>query len=471
MAAAALALAGCDGIEWGRVHQPDGVHARHVVLLVLDTVRADRMSLYGHHRPTTPFLDQLAGSSVVFDRAKSPAPWTVPSHASMFTGLWPSRHEAQWGRFVLDEKHLTLAELLAARGFHTVGLSANTFVSRDTGFAQGFRQFGNPTVAFHDRSEEILRALPTVFDLERRNFVFLNFLDAHIPYNTRRYGAEYGVLRPGGPVRDADVKWQISAGARPFTDEEKDQHGRAYDAAIRYVDDLVAAVVEQLEQLGVLDETLLIVTSDHGDGLGEHQIIGHTASTWEEQLAVPLLLRLPAAFPAARLADLVSTTAVAATAVDALGLPRPAGWDDFPSLYGISAGTAEAPDPPQTPVLADYRSYFSEDARAMNAQVELDHPQLAAQVHHTHVLYCDRTKLAVRPEGMPTLFDLAADPTEQSDLWSAEDPLARRCFSHYRRLLGAGLFTDFDAVVTQEQRDAAAAARNEEELRALGYIN
>lgn len=472
-------LVGVGALAWwnfaqrqDRIRLPTADHARHLVLIVLDTVRADRLSAYGHHRETTPFLEQLAGNSVVFEHAKAPAPWTVPSHASMFTGLWPAQHQAQWGRFTLAKEHTTLAEVLAAEGFHTVGLSANAFLAPENGFAQGFQHYEVFGGSLRTRSDRIVQQLEHHLDPDRRNFLFLNFLDAHIPYNTAAYGHDFGVERPGGPVHDSAVKWAISAGDRPFPAEEREQHQAAYDAAIRAVDDVVRSVFSRLEKLGMLHSTLVVITSDHGDGLGAHQIIGHSASTWEEQLAIPLLLHYPRALSSERVPELRSTTHLASTAVDWLGLPRPTSWSELPTLFDSEPKTSPTGLPASRhAVSADYRSYFSsEEADSVNARVRIDHPALVEAVQHTHVLYCDRFKLAVRPLGAPTLFDLELDPHEQDDLWDESLPAARQCFADYRRLREAGRFTDFAEVVTEAQREAAEAARDDERLRALGYL-
>ena len=112
--------------------------SRHAVLVVFDTLRADRMSVYGYGRPTTPFLERVAGEMVRYDGVKATAPWTLPSHASLFTGLWPAEHRVHWGNKWLDDGFDTLAESLQSAGFCTFGLSANPIVSEKTGLTQGF---------------------------------------------------------------------------------------------------------------------------------------------------------------------------------------------------------------------------------------------------------------------------------------------------------------------------------------------
>jgi predicted AlkP superfamily pyrophosphatase or phosphodiesterase len=194
---AILAVAAYRGLQ-GRDSPPDGV-AEHVVLVVFDTLRADRMSIYGHPAETTPYLEQASGDLLRYGSVRATAPWTIPSHASMLTGLWPSEHRAQWGSFQLEESRLTLAEILSSRGFCTVGLSANSFVSRATGLDQGFDAF---KVFKKQASPQILREAAGVLDHARdcgRLFLFINRMDTHVPYTFGPYADAFGVSRP--PIR------------------------------------------------------------------------------------------------------------------------------------------------------------------------------------------------------------------------------------------------------------------------------
>ncbi len=435
--------------------------ARHAVLVVFDTLRADRMSAYGYERETTPFFAAAAPDFLRFAAAKAPAPWTVPTHASLFTGLWPVEHGARWGNMELDARFETLAERLAGAGFHTAGFTANPLVVRSTGLDQGFESYKLVRGPWPERTETILSLAPAEIDAAlargRRLFLFLNLMDAHIPYNTRRYGEREGVDGPG-PIHNATVKWEVSAGARPFTDEMRRLHGAAYDAAVRYLDDVGRELVALLEEKGILEETVVIFTSDHGDGLGTHPEIDHTISVWEEQLAVPLLVRLPEGRRGGEVvAGKTTLTALAPTLFDWLGLARPPELAAAPDLDAATAW----------PVVADYRSYFAETNRKTNRNVAERYPELAERVQDAHVLYCGSMKLIVRGAGASELYDLEADPDELDDLAPGSPRELRSCAGSYRAVLEAGLLTPFGA-------DAGAAAEEPrvdmETLRALGYV-
>jgi len=429
--------------------------ARHVVLVVFDTLRADRMSLYGHTAPTSPRLEQVSGELLRYGSATATAPWTLPSHASMFTGLWPSEHGAQWGHFELSEEHLTLAEILDAEGFCTFGLSANPFVSEATGLTQGFDAF---KVAERVTSPELLRLAAQLLlhasDCGRM-FLFINLMDTHIPYTYGSYAEQFGVSAP--PILTADDKWAVSSGKRTLTADEIGQHQAAYDAAVRLTDDLAGAVLEILRRQQLLEKTLVVFTSDHGEGLTQHQEVGHVLSVWEEQLAVPLLVRLPEARRGGEVfGRRVSLVGLTPSILDWLAVPRPPELQGRPNLEQTA----------DLPVLADYRSYFSETRRGFNQEMGARYPALARRISHHHVIYCDRYKLIVSPGDRAELYDLLSDPQELHDLSDNRQEVLNACMARYTDRLEAGIFTPFD----RPTPETPASQETLEHLKSLGYL-
>jgi len=230
--------------------------ARHVLLVVFDTLRADRMSVYGHERDTTPFLLESETQFLKFTQAKAVAPWTVPSHASIFTGLLPSNHRAQWGWIRLDPEFTTIAETLRDKGFATVSLSSNPFFGESFGLTQGFVEHSVVKGPGKERSAKTLAQLPEIIDEalqgEERLFLFLNFMDTHIRYNHYEYGRQYGL--DGRPlIWNGEEKWKVSARKREFTAEDKRNHGAAYDAAVRYLDDIAREIITILQEKNILN--------------------------------------------------------------------------------------------------------------------------------------------------------------------------------------------------------------------------
>ncbi len=341
----------------------------NVLLIVLDTVRADHLSLYGYGRATSKTLERLAKQGIRFDQARAAAPWTLASHATMFTGRWPHELGVKW-MHPLSGNFLTLAEYLGSRGYATAGFVGNTFYcSYDSGLDRGFGHYDDYVVGKLDalRTSHLidlsLKTIPQIVTalgqslpsgssfilqelmlrhvraderkdagvvnseflgwLSRRQqprrpfFAFLNYVDAHAPY----------VLPPGAAYRFGTVpqtetdllfllegwlqvdRWKISPQGRAL--------GRdSYDNCLAYLDDRLGELFDELQRRGVLEQTLVIVTADHGEGLGEHELFDHGESLYRTEIGVPLVMVLPdgsrssgIVAPAVSLRDLPATIA------------------------------------------------------------------------------------------------------------------------------------------------------------------
>ncbi len=321
--------------------------APNVLLLILDTVRASSLSLYGYPLSTTPHLEELARHGVTFDWAISPAPWTLPSHASMFTGRWPSELTADW-LSPLEQEEVTLAEVLAARGYRTGGFTANVLATGvKSGLAQGFghyeaiplklgvllqstaigyRLFNSFVVWRLDgqrvgrKSASMVRSafLDWIGDRpgDQPFFAFLNFFDAHRPYDPGP-----GFLGRFGPVTENSerlVGALNTEGSRLSLDSAFVAERRwRYAEAIATIDEEIGAIVAGLESRGLLENTIIVVTSDHGELIGEHGLFGHGHSLYLEETHVPLLIVAPHRVPAVgRVDQPVSLRHVAPTITD-----------------------------------------------------------------------------------------------------------------------------------------------------------
>ena len=305
--------------------------APNVLLIILDTVRAASLFSFGG-RAETPHLDSLAATGVVFERAITTAPWTLPSHATLFTGLWAYEHGADW-RTPLSNGSPTLAELFSRAGYRTGGFVANLiYTSREHGLDRGFQVYRDykrsPGAIFRAAAfgevvltSALVRQLTRYHEVagrksgaevsreflkwqdassERPWFAFLNYFDAHEPWHPRPPVA--GRYSQGLPPRRLDQLrfWRVEGGIANWpalTAAEVDAERAAYEETITELDAEIGAVVRELKRRGVLERTLVVVTSDHGEQFGEHELHSHGNSVYSRSIHVPLVIAWPGHLP------------------------------------------------------------------------------------------------------------------------------------------------------------------------------
>ncbi len=319
--------------------------APNVLLIVMDTIRADHLSLFGYPRRTSPQLEQLARSGVLFTRAISIAPWTLPSHSSMFTGRYHHELSADW-EVPLDARYPTLAEAFRDRGYETAGFAANVYyLCSEFGLNRGFTHYDGTTVwpgglvndasltrnLIGDRARQLMgyyddfgrKRASSVNDeflswFSRRDqrrpfFAFLNYFDAHHPYQPPKpFDTLFSQVRQADPRLQA---WERRS------DLEIQAEMAAYDDSIAYVDHEVGLLVGELGRAGYLDDTLLVVVGDHGEEFDEHGVMEHGASVYLPSIHVPLLISFPRRVPAGQIVSSSATLRdLAATVVDLAGL-------------------------------------------------------------------------------------------------------------------------------------------------------
>jgi arylsulfatase A-like enzyme len=344
-------------------------NAPNVLLIVLDTVRADHLGLYGYERSTTPVLERLAKGAIRFDEARATAPWTLPSHASMFTGRWPHEVGEKW-RSPIRGNFPTLAEYLGNHGYATAGFVGNLgYCSQETGLARGFTHYEDYVMEnlaplrtsalveyLAGAISGILRTLDISslsplkefvtrwFEVKRKNaasirraflswvsqreetsrpfFVFLNFFDAHqqyiLPAGARRRFVNYSLTAEENKI--VYELWPFldkTRLPRPYVDVARD----SYDDCLSYIDEQLGLLFDAMQRHGVLNQTLVVVTSDHGEGLGEHDLFDHGLSLYRTEIRVPLVIRPPSSVnPSSVVGEAVSLRDVPATIVDLVGL-------------------------------------------------------------------------------------------------------------------------------------------------------
>jgi arylsulfatase A-like enzyme len=339
-------------------------NAPNLLVIVVDTLRADRLSAYGYSRATSPNIDRLAQQGVLFEKAISTASWTLPAHISMMTGRYP--HQSPLGFTRVDPKHPTVAEALRARGYRTAAFSDNLiYFTRAHGFGPGFIRFEDffgswrdafartlygrkfvdlvlPRLGYGDLfwrkgAEKITdRTLDWIRSDSRPFFAFLNYFDVHDPYvPPQPYRSMFSRhASPGGKLM-ADKLRQVSQ----LTPDELQGESDAYDGAIAYVDSQVGRLLESLEQQGIAEDTVVIVLSDHGEMFGEHQLLLHRNCLYRPVVHVPMILRWPGRIPAGkRLTQPVSIASLPATLAHLAGSDQ-----DFPGPSLVELWSTQGP--------------------------------------------------------------------------------------------------------------------------------
>jgi len=444
-----LTLTGLISLEtaqelWGEqralaAQSPLKTNAPNVLLIVLDTVRAQSLSLYGYSRNTSPQLAQLAQAGVRFDRARASASWTLPSHASMFTGRWPHELSARLDQ-PLDGAFPTLAEYLRERGYATAGFVANTFFCNAWyGLGRGFTHYEDVAVTPLEvmRSTTLGRRLvqqmvapphdrPTA-RFERKDaatinretlawldqhpkqqpfFLFLNYYDAHDPYMTTGEPEHPCGLRPTSSADQACLRDWHRADVKKRTDREVMLARDCYDDCITELDNHLGRLFASLEQRGLLKNTVVIVTSDHGEEFREHGGYGHGQSLHGEVIRVPLVISAPAKVPSAQVVrESVSLRDLPATVVDLLGLQT---GSPFPgrSLSRCWSSTGSSPDQSREPILTEILE------REIGS---------SSDKHLPRSLVVDETLYIRARDGHEELFDLDRDPAERNNLAQQPD--------------------------------------------------
>jgi len=444
VAAAALALAAVAGAGCAARPRPC------ILLVVADTARADRFSSNGYARPTTPAIEALGRDGAVYLSARTPSPWTLPAHASLFTGLYPSAHGADSGHLRLDPSLPFLARRLRDAGYRTQAYIANPWVGKDYNFHEGFDTFDEVwrkvsgtegdmgAAAVNEKIARWLEWRAGNDDARARPFfICVNYFEPHLPYNPPE--PERGrFLRPDADpeavqrlrrFKNPDEVRQILAavGAGP-AGGRLDAGDFAllsdlYDGEIAYVDRRVGELAALLRSHGLLDDTIVVLTSDHGEMLGEHGLIDHKLDVFEPVLRIPLVLRYPPAIAPGQRIDapvmlqdlyptLLALAGVPAVAPAAPGTGRPAEARPLPGVTGLDPGQPRGRTE-DDPLIAEYARPV-EFLRLMRDLVPgLDTSRWERSLVTWQV---QGRKMVWASDGHHRLYDLAADPGENTDL-------------------------------------------------------
>jgi arylsulfatase A-like enzyme len=469
LAVGLLAAVACSG----EVRTP-----RHLLLITVDTLRADHLGLYGYRRATSPVIDELGRHGVVFENAIVQWPATTPSMVSMFSGTYPQKNGIvilAYPQHVPDELEM-FPEVLQARGFRTAAVIGNGVLGRESNFRQGFevyrelwmdRESYGPRPKEADHATDVaLELLAGLADSGDRFLLWVHYIDPHLPYvppagYAERFMGDAHFRSQRAPVNADNQPWKgIPHQQWEKADKEDDLavYVARYDGEIRFVDDQIGRLLRELERRSLAEETLVAFTSDHGESLGEHDYyLNHGHLAYEEQVRVPLVFRWPGGrYGGCRIAKPVELRGLAPTLLEAMGVPAEEIRHSAPSLLPAIRGEGEAALP---------ESVFTE---AGSFETRKGARYTLAVRKGSRKLVLPRSKWARERAGGRTveLYHLASDPAEAQDLAGAHPGEV----AQLRRELRAWIRSS--QAVRRKAPPQPARVRDETRraLRELGYI-
>lgn len=450
----------------------------NIIFIIIDAARRDHFSSYGYWRKTSPFLDDFSKEGVFFENAYSTAPWTVPSHASFFTGLFPCEHKAQNDNLFLDKRIPTLAERMSENGYRTVGFSDNMYVGTSTGLNRGFQQFFEVWRKYRQKSklDTVYLAIKRLVHLTDRGggetteliidwiknrdknrpfFLFVNYIDVHqVCHPPKRFlekfpECKYSYLKMIKFMRaylNGRVKFYTNK--IKFTDQDWENFKWIYDASINYIDWNISRIVDCLVKEEIMDNTMLIITSDHGTHFGEHGLLHHEYSVDEILLRVPLFIIFKAKFESKRVTKNIQLNEL---------------FDFILSEAGIEK------KPSRLMASEDNKPVFAEWGRPKGTIRKLS--RLAPKFDFSKFdkgltsIKVGNLKYIRSTDGQHELYDLEKDPGEENNLYATNSEIVKKMEDEFEK---------FTSRLSRQYEDAHRNMKEDEELkrrlRSLGYI-
>jgi len=454
-----LLVSGCD---------PKPISSTNVVLIVMDTARQDRLSAYGYNRETSPNLARLAEESTTYTRAYTPGGWTPPAHASLFTGLFPIAHQTTQEAWKLGDQLTTLAEVFKSHGYKTMAIVENPMLNTRNNFNQGFSTYVE-TWRFRDQDDgdtpSLLRKNLAGRNASRPVFLFINLIEPHSPYNSsKQFYYEYVTDRTINV--EANMWPEYFLGERPFSQGEIRHLNELYDAELLYTDYVLGQIMEEMRKANLWDDTVLIVTSDHGENIGDHDMMDHVFSLHESVIRVPLVIRYPRLF------------------VEGVREESPVQLTDiFPTLLGIiGVETARYPnqgtnflDRPKEEKAAVFSEYYYPKqvldgiAKKGLIQDEKQSTPLDRYKRRIRAVIQGDMKLIWGSDGNHELYNLRLDPGEHQNL--IDDPTEAETRRKLLVLLDNFVARyDMNTKKTAPVKNEALDPATRDRIKSLGYM-
>jgi len=483
----------------------------NVILVVMDTARADHLSCYGYSRKTTPNIDRIARDGVLYENAFTAAPWTPPSHASIFTGKYPSHHKTIGRDVRFKEGHTSLAEILSRNGYCSIGIVCCEILGLRSGFERGFHKYVDVTSSSMlpgRHTKELIRTLiygpdngacqatelaKKFFNREKKPiFLFMNYFNSHTPYDPPRpfkkrfcndfdepmiYAKEFLLKKLISRTAEKisrqylDIKrlqW-IASGGGGFTfaakkttisEAEWEIVRSWYDGEIAYLDYMFGNLIDFLRQKGILDNTLIIITSDHGENFGEHGLAVHPLCVYDSLLRVPLIISHADMVPKGRrILNLASTIDILPTLTDLLNIE----FDE--AIQGKSLHPFEDREVHQY-ICAEYGGLHTRGFQGMQAwRIDSKIREALEQVDRGCKCVRTLTHKYILSLEKEELYDIRDDPLEQVNLANKHPEIVKSLKRKLEKTVDTSYFGPKEFPHADET-DKEMIKR----LRALGYI-
>jgi arylsulfatase A-like enzyme len=486
--------------------------------MLMDTTRADHLSLYGYHRRTSPHLEAIAREGAWYENAIAAAPWTFPSHMSLFTGTYPSRHRMTRSQLRLDPSLTTLMGFLRGQGYGIYGVSSNYWLSRASRFNRDFDAFHQswqlvqaeadrswkrqrdwpgtpqdepPSEGWRERIAPLANSLyfqvtrrlrdHAMYDAgawrvnrvvgrwaqewrksERPFFAFVHYMEPHLRYQPPgRFHAMHlsqGVTRRR-LNRINQNSWRYVVGRSRMTAEDFDILGGLYDGELSYTDYRIGQIYTLLRDHDLLDSTLLVITSDHGENIGDHGLMGHQYCVYDSLVRVPLVVRYPARIqPNTHVTSQVQLVDLFPTVLKTLEVEDPGVWGQ---MQGQSLLPEDIDGHSQRPAFAEYLEVTPPIDMLQKRYAGFDGSRYNRTLRAVRTL---QHKYIWASDGRDELYDLERDPGETANLIDVAPEIALELRQELEGRLGA----EFAAVRSSEEIDVDAVVRKR--LEELGYL-
>ena len=431
----------------------------NVLLVVADTLRADHLSCYGYPRPTSPNIDRFAQEGVLFERHMSNAPWTKPSMGTIFTSLYPHEHLAFSWNDRLSDSSVTLAEIFLNRNYSTMAVQTNPCLSKEDNFSQGYQEYIELPL---EQGEKVTDTLLSWIKHNKKKpfFAYVHFMDTHMPYNASEEFREIFQLDKSDPDGSLDL---ISLDIRILTElgmslKDKQSVKALYDRAVLQFDRSFGRILQNLKRFNLMENTIIILTSDHGEEFWDHKSFGHGHTHYNEVLHVPLIIGNTSNFKPRRVPQYTQHLDVFPTILSLAGIKKTPFLEDqdkIPLLFREKKGGSH-------PIFIEGMLSGKEKRGVIKEKWKLIE-NTNQQCEGTGATLGDLDKFrGDRKAGKLELYNLAQDPYETTNLSSVYEDLSTE--------LNTLILKKFSTEVRLTQHPASDIKKKMEGLKALGYI-